>query len=98
MYCQGFVLISNREEKFGPDWQKPLEEEIRKECEQKYGPVFHCALDPNNGDVYIKFHRVESGEKALQGLNGRFFAGRTITAQPMVDAVYSSLFGRTKAG
>ncbi|KAF2431613.1 splicing factor, CC1-like protein [Tothia fuscella] len=80
------------------NWQKLLEADVRKECENKYGPVFHLALEPNNGDIYIKFHRVEGGEKAMQGLNGRFFGGRMITAQPMVDAVYSSLFGRTKAG
>ena len=37
------------------------------------------------------------GENAIKGLNGRFFGGRTISAQPVVDAVYSSLFSRTKA-
>jgi len=58
----------------------------------------HLALDPDTqGDIYVKFDRVTGGEKAVQGLNGRFFGGRTITAQPVVDAVYSSLFARSKA-
>jgi RNA-binding protein 39 len=58
----------------------------------------HIKLDPNTiGDVYIKFDRVQGGENAIKGLNGRWFGGRTITAQPVVDAVYSSLFSRTKA-
>jgi RNA-binding protein 39 len=87
-----------REEQNGAGWQKELEEDVKAECEKKYGPVIHLALDENAGDIYVKFERVEGGEKAMQGLNGRFFGGRMITANPMVDAVYSSLFGRTKAG
>jgi RNA-binding protein 39 len=71
---------------------------VKSECEQKYGHVIHIALDENAGDIYVKFERVEGGEKAMQGLNGRYFGGRMITAAPMVDAVYSSLFGRNKAG
>ena len=41
--------------------------------------------------------RVSGGENAIKGLNGRYFGGRQISAQPVVDAVYSSLFSRTKA-
>jgi RNA-binding protein 39 len=40
---------------------------------------------------------VQGGENAIKGLNGRYFGGRMITAAPVVDAVYSSLFSRTKA-
>jgi hypothetical protein len=29
----------------------------------------------------------------MKGLNGRFFAGRTLSAGFVVDAVYTSLFG-----
>jgi RNA-binding protein 39 len=60
--------------------------------------VVHISLDPNTqGDIYVKFSRVDGGEKAILGLNGRFFGGRQISAQPVVDAVYSSLFSRTRA-
>jgi RNA-binding protein 39 len=81
-----------------PNWQKSLEDDVKSECQAKYGKVIHLALDENAGDIYVKFDRVEGGEKAMQGLNGRFFGGRMITAAPMVDAVYSTLFGRNKAG
>ena len=82
----------------GDNWQKDLEEDVQAECEQKYGHVVHIALDPNSqGEIYIKFEKVAGGEKAIQGLNGRFFGGRQISALPVVDAVYSSLFSRTKA-
>ncbi|RAL67622.1 hypothetical protein DID88_008374 [Monilinia fructigena] len=48
--------------------------------------------DPNSqGDIYLKFDRVQGGENAIKGLNGRYFGGRMISATPVVDAVYSSL-------
>ncbi|PKY09167.1 splicing factor, CC1-like protein [Aspergillus campestris IBT 28561] len=85
-------------EEEGDTWGKELEDDVRAECEDKYGHVVHIALDPNSqGDIYLKFDRVQGGENAIKGLNGRFFGGRQITAQPVVDAVYSSLFSRTKA-
>jgi len=85
-------------EEQGDDWIKELEDDVKTECETKYGHVVHIALDPNTpGDIYVKFDRVQGGENAIQGLNGRFFGGRQISAQPVVDAVYSSLFSRSKA-
>ncbi|KAL2822335.1 hypothetical protein BDW59DRAFT_149495 [Aspergillus cavernicola] len=85
-------------EEEGEAWTKELEDDVRAECEEKYGHVVHIALDPNSqGDIYLKFDRVQGGENAIKGLNGRFFGGRQITVQPVVDAVYSSLFSRTKA-
>ena len=86
----------HREE--GESWAKELEDDVRAECNDKYGKVVHIALDPNTmGDIYLKFDRVTGGENAIKGLNGRFFGGRMISAQPVVDAVYSSLFSRTSA-
>ncbi|KAJ5096567.1 RNA-binding protein rsd1 [Penicillium angulare] len=82
----------------GEAWIKDLEDDVRGECEEKYGHVVHISLDPSSqGDIYLKFDRVQGGENAIKGLNGRFFGGKQITAQPVVDAVYSSLFSRTKA-
>ncbi|KAH6851259.1 hypothetical protein B0I37DRAFT_132105 [Chaetomium sp. MPI-CAGE-AT-0009] len=85
-------------EQVGEDWAKELEDEVRQEAEEKYGHVIHISLDPNSqGDIYLKFDKVSGGENAIKGLNGRYFDGRMITAAPVVDAVYSSLFSRTKA-
>ncbi|KAJ5204836.1 splicing factor CC1-like protein [Penicillium cinerascens] len=95
------VLLRNMfdpAEEEGEVWIKELEDDVRQECEEKYGHVVHISLDPNSqGDIYLKFDRVQGGENAIKGLNGRFFGGRQITAQPVVDAVYSSLFSRTRA-
>jgi RNA-binding protein 23/39 len=90
----------NRENADCPDgsWVKELELEIKEECERQYGTVLHISVDPTtDGDVYIRFDRVESGEKALMGLNGRFFGGQVLQAAPVNDGLYSTLFGRPKA-
>ncbi|KAI9809145.1 MAG: hypothetical protein M1825_002435 [Sarcosagium campestre] len=90
-------MFDPREEE-GEAWIKELEDDVRAECEEKYGHVVHIALDANsNGDIYLKFDRVQGGENAIKGLNGRYFGGKQISATPVVDAVYSSLFSRTKA-
>lgn len=74
---------------------RELEDDVKEECQNKYGTVVHIALDPNTqGDIYVKFETVQGGENAIKGLNGRFFGGRQITAQPVVDAVYRSLFSK----
>ena len=85
-------------EEEGDSWVKELEDDVRQEAEDKYGHVVHISLDPNSqGDIYLKFDKVQGGENAIKGLNGRYFGGRMISAAPVVDAVYSSLFSRTKA-
>ncbi|KAG0648948.1 RNA-binding rsd1 [Hyphodiscus hymeniophilus] len=85
-------------EEEGDSWEKELEDDVRAEAEEKYGHVVHIALDSNSqGDIWLKFDRVQGGENAIKGLNGRYFGGRMISAEPVVDAVYSSLFSRTKA-
>ncbi|KAK8094167.1 hypothetical protein PG997_000852 [Apiospora hydei] len=82
----------------GEAWVKELEDDVRQEATDKYGNVVHISLDPNSqGDIYLKFDKVQGGENAIKGLNGRYFGGRMISAAPVVDAVYSSLFSRTKA-
>jgi RNA-binding protein 23/39 len=92
----GLLTLCDRQ--VGEDWAKELEDEVRQEAAEKYGNVVHISLDANSqGDIYLKFDKVSGGENAIKGLNGRYFDGRMITAAPVVDAVYSSLFSRTKA-
>ncbi|CAH0019657.1 unnamed protein product [Clonostachys rhizophaga] len=82
----------------GEDWVKELEDDVRQEAENSYGHVVHISVDPNSkGDIYLKFDKVQGGENAIKGLNGRYFGGRRIDASPVVDAVYSSLFSRSRA-
>lgn len=84
----------NEAEETDPDWVADLESDFRAECSDSYGPVAHVGLfrDSNDGEIYVKFVDIKGGENALKGLNGRFFGGRTLTAQPVVDAVYNMNF------
>ncbi|KAI1357927.1 hypothetical protein F5Y08DRAFT_322995 [Xylaria arbuscula] len=96
--CVVLHNMFDSQEEEGDSWVKELEDDVRQEAEEKYGHVVHISLDPNSqGDIYLKFDKVQGGENAIKGLNGRYFGGRMISAAPVVDAVYSSLFSRTKA-
>lgn len=77
----------------GPDWAKSLADEFREGLEDQYGHVIHIAVDENShGDIYAKFDRVQGGENAIKGLNGRLFNGRTLTAQFVVDHIYNTMW------
>lgn len=80
-------------------WQAETEEDVRQECNEKYGIVKHVGIDPNsqNGEVYVKFDRIQGGENAYRGLNGRYFDGQRISAKYVVDAVYNILFPKAAA-
>lgn len=69
---------------------------MRRECSKEYGRVVHIglALDNNDGEIYLKFDGVKGGENAIHGLNGRWFGGRMVTAQYVVEAVYHMNFPR----
>ncbi|KAK9472801.1 uncharacterized protein V1510DRAFT_445035 [Dipodascopsis tothii] len=94
------VVLSNMfdaAEEEGSDWVTELEEDVKAECEEKYGRVAHIAVDPNSqGEIFVKFDTLAGGEKAIQGLNGRFFGGRQISASPIIDRVYTLRFPRSK--
>lgn len=95
--CVLLKNMYNPAEETEPNWQKELEEDVRLECEDKYGHVVHIglALDSNEGEIYVKFDRVQGGENAIRGLNGRWFGGRMITAQFVVEAVYLMNFPKS---
>ncbi|KAK0285130.1 Phosphatidylinositol-3-phosphatase SAC1 [Friedmanniomyces endolithicus] len=92
--CVLLKNMYNQADENEPGWQKTLEEDVSTECEDKYGHVVHIglSLDNNDGEIYIKFDRVEGGQNAIRGLNGRWFGGQMITAQFVVDAVYHMNF------
>jgi splicing factor 45 len=57
--------------------------ETKQECE-RYGPVTSCVVyeEPLGGAVrlFVVFTAQESAVRAFRDLNGRFFAGRQVTA------------------
>jgi RNA-binding protein 23/39 len=63
------------------DWDKELASDVKEECENKYGGVAQIFVQRESlGDIYVKYADVNAAEKAVEGLNGRFFGGRSIKA------------------
>lgn len=87
------VLIQNMfdpAEESGDEWVQELEEDVKDECEDKYGKVVHVAVDPvSKGEVYLKFADIDSAEAAVKGLDGRFFGGKKLSAQPFIEMIYT---------
>jgi RNA-binding protein 23/39 len=81
-----------------PDWKRDVENDVRDECNKKYGTVNHISLatDTDDGEIYIKFDRVQGGQNAYQGLNGRFYGHNTITASYIAEHVYNVLFPKAR--
>lgn len=85
-----FVL----EEETEKNWQSDIAEDVKDEC-RKYGTVQHIYVEDKEtgGLVYLKFDTVQAAVQAATSLNGRWFAGRMITANYINPTVYESKFG-----
>lgn len=94
-----FLLLNNmfdpaKEE--DPDFHLDIQEDVKEECEGKFGQVEIVVADKANpnGLVYLKFSSVDSAVKAQAGLQGRFFAGKMISATYLSEAVFSASLPR----
>ncbi|KAG6849508.1 hypothetical protein H0H93_007862 [Arthromyces matolae] len=85
------VLLKNMfdpEEEAGHDWDKDLAEDVKGECQEKYGPVEAIKVEKESqGEIYLKFDSIESAKKSVQGLNGRWFGGKQVSAVFISDAI-----------
>ncbi|KAJ7597004.1 hypothetical protein C8J56DRAFT_304101 [Mycena floridula] len=85
------VLLKNMfnpEEETERDWDKDLADDVKGECEDKYGRVEAIKVERDTqGEIYVKFDSVESAKNAIQGLNGRWFGGNQVSAAFISDAI-----------
>lgn len=76
------VLLSNMVDANQIDAE--LEGDVRSECE-KFGQVNKIHIEPNHTNntvaISVAFGSVAEASKAIESLNGRWFAGRTVQAQ-----------------
>jgi len=88
------ILLRNAfsaEEETERDWDKDLADDVKGECEEKYGGVLEIYVDKESqGEIYIRFKDVEAATKATAGLNGRWFGGRQIGASFISDAMFDA--------
>lgn len=79
------LLLTNmfdlEEEKKKPNWVEDIKEDIIEEC-SKYGGIVHLVVDQNltNGTISMKCSSIAVAMAAMNGLNGRYFAGKMIKA------------------
>ncbi|EIW86756.1 splicing factor CC1-like protein [Coniophora puteana RWD-64-598 SS2] len=85
------VLMKNMfdpEEETERDWDKELAEDVKGECQEKYGKVEAIKVEKETqGEIYVKFATIDSAKEAVQALNGRWFGGRQISAVFISDAI-----------
>ncbi|GAB9469368.1 hypothetical protein Gpo141_00006647 [Globisporangium polare] len=76
-----------------------LQEEVKEECAEKYGPVEKCLIYEVKGRVspeetvriFVQFERQRDAEEARLGLNARFFGGRKVQASYYDDDKFRRL-------
>jgi len=88
------VLLKNMfdpEEETEANWDKELAEDVKGECEAKYGQVLSIKVEKDShGEIYVKFADIDFAKAAIQGLNGRWFGGRQISANFISDAIMAA--------
>ncbi|KAL6074601.1 RNA-binding protein 39 [Balamuthia mandrillaris] len=73
-----------------PDYDQEIQEDVGEEC-SKFGKVKHVRVvkDSPEGLVYVKMETVEAAMKAQQALNHRWFAGKMISVDYIVESAYN---------
>ncbi len=75
-----------------PNLVAETEADVKGEC-SKYGKIKHIAVDPESkGFIYLKFEDIVSAQKAITALNGRYFAGREISAGFLSTQTYQAKY------
>lgn len=77
----------------GAEWDIEIAEDVREECQAKYGPVEHVFVDRNSpGFVYVRFKTVPACKLAQEGLQDRNFGGRRLFTEFAFSATYKNHF------
>ncbi|KAH8924392.1 splicing factor CC1-like protein [Atractiella rhizophila] len=84
--------VFNPAEETDPNWDVDLRDDIRGECESQFGRIVGIVVqkESTQGEVYIKFEETDAAQKAVQGLNGRYFGGKQIQTGFISDAIFDA--------
>ncbi|XP_031421862.1 RNA-binding protein 39-like isoform X2 [Clupea harengus] len=76
-----------------PGWDQEIQDDVIEEC-NKHGGIVHIYVDKNSpqGNVYVKCPTIPTAMAAVNGLHGRWFAGKMITAAYVPLPTYHNLF------
>lgn len=76
-----------------PDFDLDIKEDVEAECSKSGGLPTHLFVDKQSqGNVFLKFKEKSQAEGIVRSLNGRWFAGRQITAEYLSEATYRIKF------
>lgn len=76
-----------------PNFDQEIKEDVGEEC-NRYGSVVHIAVGKNTpGFVYVMFADSAGATNAKNTLAGRWFAGKMISVDYVIEAAYKSKFG-----
>lgn len=86
-------MFDLEEEATKAGWKTELQEDVIEEC-VKYGGIVHISIDEKvrEGHIYIKCPTIAVAINAVNGLNGRYFAGKQIRATYLPLAAYHQKF------
>lgn len=93
-----FVRIGNMFEAGGgagaeAGWLEDLTEEVRDECNARFGKVVHMRVEPlSQGCVYVMFEKEEYAKQARVMLQGRWFGGRLLSCVFVSEIDYRQRF------
>lgn len=75
------------------NWDTEIRDDVIEEC-NKHGGVLHIYVDKASpqGNVYVKCPSIAAAVASVNGLHGRFFAGKVITAAYVPLPNYHALF------
>jgi RNA-binding protein 23/39 len=89
------LLISNMFDptsEHAPNWDREIREDVVEEC-SSFGHVEHCHVETQRpgGLVFVKLSEIDAATKAATALNGRYFAGRTISVSYLEENKYAEM-------
>eukprot|EP00656_Telonema_subtile_P029688 TRINITY_DN32771_c0_g1_i1.p1 TRINITY_DN32771_c0_g1~~TRINITY_DN32771_c0_g1_i1.p1 ORF type:complete len:175 (-),score=49.65 TRINITY_DN32771_c0_g1_i1:152-676(-) len=75
-----------------PAFDLEIKEDVSEEC-SRYGAVEHVAVGKNTpGFVYVRFTDTAGATNAKNTLSGRWFAGKMISVDYLLESSYSTKF------
>ncbi|XP_056128872.1 RNA-binding protein 39a isoform X3 [Lampris incognitus] len=92
-HCFQLSNMFNPSSEEAPGWDVDIQHDVIEEC-NKHGGVVHIYVDKNSteGNVYVKCPTIPAAMAAVNGLHGRYFAGKMITAAYVPLPTYHNLF------
>jgi len=90
--CVALKNMFDQAEAAEPNFEAEMTADVKEEA-SKFGDLTHIFVDVHSeGCIYLRYTTIASAAKALSALNGRWFAGRQVSASFMPEVEYAKKF------